>query len=321
MSAGPRTEFDFVEAFWQSLVGLDERVVARAARRRMLRTLAIAVLALLAAAAIALAASGVLSGSAAPQELGRAQHAIGLPRPGTVRLLPLRVADADHGPPWGVRLYATKKGLVCFQVGRVVEGRLVALGVAGAFGDDGRAHALPLEGEACGTPRGPTILFGGASQVTNRSGLLGGGCLTDEAVRAVRLGVPNARRYVATALAQHDPAALAHARRALRAAQQRARENAPLCRPSDERTIVAGTVAPRVRRVVATAGAQRFATAAHGFYLIVLVGDPARLRPTMVAVLAGGRRCLLPSVLGPNRNRSPALAPCDHAALVRAYGR
>ena len=60
----------------------------------------------------------------------------------SVRLLALRVPDPRGGPPWGMRLVRTTRGLLCAQVGRVVDGELGQLGLDGAFADDGRFHAL-----------------------------------------------------------------------------------------------------------------------------------------------------------------------------------
>jgi hypothetical protein len=60
----------------------------------------------------------------------------------SVRLLALRVPDPDGGPPWGMRLVTTTRGLLCAQVGRVMHGELGQLGLDGAFHDDGRFHAL-----------------------------------------------------------------------------------------------------------------------------------------------------------------------------------
>ncbi len=64
--------------------------------------------------------------------------------PGTVDLLPISVPDPRGGPPWGMRVLSTTRGAGCLQVGRLLDGKLVALGQDGAFGDDGRAHELPL---------------------------------------------------------------------------------------------------------------------------------------------------------------------------------
>jgi hypothetical protein len=60
----------------------------------------------------------------------------------SVHLLALRVPDPGGGAPWGMRLVATTRGLLCAQVGRVEHGVLGQLGVDGAFGNDGRFHAL-----------------------------------------------------------------------------------------------------------------------------------------------------------------------------------
>jgi hypothetical protein len=64
--------------------------------------------------------------------------------PGSVRLLTLSVPDPHGGLPWGMRVLSTTRGVGCLQVGRLLDGRLVAVGQDGAFGNDGRAHELPL---------------------------------------------------------------------------------------------------------------------------------------------------------------------------------
>jgi hypothetical protein len=64
--------------------------------------------------------------------------------PGTVRLLPVATPDPQGGPPWGMRVLSTTRGVGCIQVGRLVDGKLGALGQDGAFGDDGRFHELPV---------------------------------------------------------------------------------------------------------------------------------------------------------------------------------
>jgi hypothetical protein len=74
--------------------------------------------------------------------------------PASITLLPLRVPDPAGGPPWGLRELKTTRGLMCVQVGRVVDGRLGVLGRDGAFGDDGAFHAFSrtfMEGPGCGT--------------------------------------------------------------------------------------------------------------------------------------------------------------------------
>jgi hypothetical protein len=63
---------------------------------------------------------------------------------GTVRLLPIATPDPHGGPPWGLRVFSTTRGVGCIQVGRLLDGRIGALGQDGAFGDDGRFHELPV---------------------------------------------------------------------------------------------------------------------------------------------------------------------------------
>jgi hypothetical protein len=61
------------------------------------------------------------------------------------RLLPIRAPDPQGGLPWGLRLVRTTSGLLCLQVGRVVGGQLVQLGIDGAFADDGRRHPIAAD--------------------------------------------------------------------------------------------------------------------------------------------------------------------------------
>jgi hypothetical protein len=99
---------------------------------------------LLATTAIALAASGVILTGSPVRTLGHpvATAGEGIPAKGGSRLLPLRAADPAGGLPWGMRIVHTTRGLVCVQLGRVYHGQLGQLGTDGAFGDDGRFHAL-----------------------------------------------------------------------------------------------------------------------------------------------------------------------------------
>ncbi len=100
---------------------------------------------LLAGGTIALAATGViLTGAAVPvtAPVGPSEG-VGVAVSST--LLPLRVQDPDGGPPWGLRIVETSRGLVCAQVGRVHDGQLGELGTDGAFADDGLFHPFPLE--------------------------------------------------------------------------------------------------------------------------------------------------------------------------------
>lgn len=114
-------------------------------RRRGL--LGIMLAGLLPAAVAAAAVTGAFS-PGAPVPRSSAQPA-GAPvsrlEPGSSRVISLRAADPDGGPSWGIRVFRAHTGVTCVQVGRVVGGRVGVLGIAGAFGDDHRFHALPAQ--------------------------------------------------------------------------------------------------------------------------------------------------------------------------------
>jgi hypothetical protein len=114
------------------------------------------VLACLVATGSALAATGVLrTGEPVGATVGAIPNADeGVTIPGSAHLLGLRVADPDGGPPWGLRVLRTTRGLMCLQVGRVLDGRIGVLGEDGAFENDGAFHPLSvnfLNGRGCGT--------------------------------------------------------------------------------------------------------------------------------------------------------------------------
>jgi hypothetical protein len=74
--------------------------------------------------------------------------------PTSIALLSLRVPDPAGGPPWGLRELKTTRGLMCVQVGRIVDGRIGVLGRYGAFSNDGAFHPFSrtfMEGPGCGT--------------------------------------------------------------------------------------------------------------------------------------------------------------------------
>jgi len=98
------------------------------------------------AVALALALTGAFDGGGSrPPSSRAASGRAAAPSVLSVRLLPLRVADPQGGPPWGMRLVSTTRGLLCAQVGRVAHGQLGELGVDGAFGEDGRFHPLAAD--------------------------------------------------------------------------------------------------------------------------------------------------------------------------------
>jgi hypothetical protein len=121
------------------------KVDAAPARRRVSRPLALVVGGLLAAglATGALAATGVIAIGTPVRDTFGPHRGSGVVVAGSVRLLALRVTDPDGGPPWGMRVLGTTRGVGCVQVGRVVDGKLGILGRDGLANDDGRFHELP----------------------------------------------------------------------------------------------------------------------------------------------------------------------------------
>jgi hypothetical protein len=93
-------------------------------------------------AAPALAATGAFStGSTVPsakRQIATVGNGVALRR--GVQLTTLRVADPDGGPAWGLRLTRTSRGALCPVVGRVEHDRIGAIGLDGAFHDDGLFH-------------------------------------------------------------------------------------------------------------------------------------------------------------------------------------
>jgi hypothetical protein len=126
-------------------------------RRRLVLPLAIACLVLVAASAAA-ALLLTRGESVAPAfVLPATPHAgLGEPQPGTLSLLPMRVADPEGGPPWGMRVIRTTRGQLCLQAGRVVDGELGAIGSGYAFDGDGRFHPL-LPEDAISTDACPAV--------------------------------------------------------------------------------------------------------------------------------------------------------------------
>lgn len=121
------------------------RPALRAARPRRLGLLVALVALVLTGGTIALAATGViLTGSAVPAgpHVGPSE---GVGDPVSSTLLPFRIPDPEGGPPWGMRIVQTSRGLVCAQVGRVQGGALGEIGIDGAFADDGLFHPFPRE--------------------------------------------------------------------------------------------------------------------------------------------------------------------------------
>ncbi len=139
--------------------------------------------ALLAGGTIALAATGViLTGSAVPAAapVGPSE---GIGAAVSSRLLPLQVPDPVGGPPWGMRIVETSRGLVCAQVGRVHNGQLGELGTDGAFNNDGLFHPFPpgvVQSFPGGSTEDGTEIEGGTCTLAAGSGTVWGSAVAAE---------------------------------------------------------------------------------------------------------------------------------------------
>lgn len=155
----------------------ERRLSNRAAPRRWWRRRAVTLSVAFAALALVGAGGGeLLFGSGKPLPPAfvlPANPAVGLgrPLPASLSLLPLREADPAGGPPWGMRVIRTSRGLACVQAGRVVGARVGGLGIGYAFKGDGLFHpfspADAISSDSCATvdssgqafqPGGPTVV-------------------------------------------------------------------------------------------------------------------------------------------------------------------
>jgi hypothetical protein len=109
-------------------------------RRRVALSLALAALALVGAGGGALLFAPGKPITPAYELPAMSTVGIGRPLAPSLALLPLRVADPVGGPPWAMRVILTTRGLACIQAGRVLDGRLGAVGIGYAFKADGRFH-------------------------------------------------------------------------------------------------------------------------------------------------------------------------------------
>jgi hypothetical protein len=134
--------FDDLESQLRRAVRARHRTRPAWLRRGHRRTSAIVLVAMLVISAGALAAGGVIHIGAPAEQRNSRLDALrrGGVVQGTVRLLGVSTPDPGGGPPWGMRVFSTKRGEGCVQVGRVLDGKLGALGRDSSFHDDGLFH-------------------------------------------------------------------------------------------------------------------------------------------------------------------------------------
>jgi hypothetical protein len=152
--------FDDLESQLRRAVRARRRVRPSWRRRGHRRTPAIVLFATLAISAGALAAGGVIRIGAPAEPRGSSFYALrggGIVK-GTVRLLPVSTPDPVGGPPWGMRVLSTKRGEGCVQVGRLLDGKLGAIGQDSSFHDDGLFHEFAVD--TFGAKRACSLLDG-----------------------------------------------------------------------------------------------------------------------------------------------------------------
>jgi hypothetical protein len=119
------------------------------------RALAVVVTALVVATPAVGAVSGWFS-SGRPDAAPRVSPSsvFGVVKLGGARLLPIRVADPQGGPDWGLRLVRTDRGNTCLQLGRVKARQLGSLGIDDAWHNDHEFHTIrpnATYADACGS--------------------------------------------------------------------------------------------------------------------------------------------------------------------------
>jgi hypothetical protein len=270
---------DFHDAYRRQLVTAAGSLfeAPRAARKleprrpRRVQLVAIIALGALLLAAAAFGATQIIGFGApvAPAHAPGREHVsrttgVGLPvasgegSPASAQPLAIFVPDPRGGLPWGMRVVRTTRGLLCPQIGRLLDGRLGVLGQDGEFNDDGLFHELPasvLEPNTCITPSAWSILS--------------------------EVGVPAAGALQSPATSCVAPW--------LRAS----RSSAPRCPAGDERLIGFGLLGPDAVSVsyMADGRLHTVATAGRlGAYLVVLP-VPAKLAQNVPAL--GGKGGLL----------------------------
>ncbi|WP_354697294.1 hypothetical protein [Paraconexibacter sp. AEG42_29] len=279
----------------------DARAARRWRRRRGAPLLAAAASLLVAGGAIAAVAAGVLdTGAPVPGTPQGSSITRGQVKPGTALVLPLRVADPDGGPPWGIAVYDTENSLRpgarpasfrCLRTGRVQAGRLGVVGRDGVFGNDGKFHPVADEtalGGGCSRIIGGQTLnvSGGgppvpASGYTGSPGTAIGGCLKHPVLSSAS------------------------------AITKRRLGGRPLCDPAGGRLVRAGLAGPLATRVTLSNDRVRrtMTPGPGGAYLFVLKPGTAGVQPLqLTATYRDGTVCSEPLHMT-RRGHNPTLDP------------
>jgi hypothetical protein len=253
--------FDDLEIQLRRAVRTRRRTRPAWLRRGHRRTSAIVVVATLLISAGALAAGGVIpiGAPAEPHEDSFYSQRSGGIVKGTVRLLGVSTPDPAGGPPWGMRVLSTRRGEGCVQVGRVVDGKIGAIGQDSAFHDDGLFHEFSAN--TFGAERTCTLLDGKDRLFTN--------AVVGDITASAWTGSFAQKGCVPSTAGPYE-----------RFAEDGKRKPYPVCPPADERNLYYGLLGPYARSVTYVLEGRahtQATTGPEGAYLIVTRASPTQL--------------------------------------------
>jgi hypothetical protein len=272
---------DFLDALEAQLVGAAERRLDSPAesmsrptvgrehqgQRKRRRGTLVLIPALIILAVGGLALGGVIEiGAPAKTEISASGAGYGPLTPGSSHLLAISTPDPHGGPPWGMRVFSTKRGVGCIQIGRLLDGRLGAIGQDGAFNDDGRFHEVKA---------GDAIRFFSCSALDADGRIFNNVTVGDEPASAwTGTGAPPTR-YRAATPGTCVPATATPAEKAPQGGVP-----VKICSQADERDLYYGLLGPDAKSITYTSGGQQHTIATvgpEGAYLIATVASTHQL--------------------------------------------
>jgi hypothetical protein len=232
-------------------------------RRGHRRTSAVVLLATLLVCAGALAAGGVIRIGAPAEPSGSESSFYALKGggivKGTVRLLPISTSDPVGGPPWGMRVLSTKRGEGCVQVGRLLDGKLGAIGQDSVFHDDGLFHEFAVN--TFGAERACSLLDGNDRLFLN--------AVVGDIPASAWRGSYAEKGCVPSTAGPYE-----------RFAEDGKRKPYPVCSQADERNLYYGLLGPDAKSITYTLDGHAHTkptVGPEGAYLLVTKASPTQL--------------------------------------------
>ncbi len=253
--------FDELEGQLRGAVRVRRRIRPAWIRRGHRRTPAIVLVAMLVVSAGALAAGGVIQIGAPAEPHESSFYALkggGIVK-GTVRLLSVSTPDPAGGPPWGMRVLSTKRGEGCIQVGRMLDGKLGAIGQDSSFHDDGLFHEFAVN--TFGAERACTLLDGNDRLFLN--------AVVGDIPASAWRGNYADKVCVPSTAGPYE-----------RFAEDGKRKPYPVCPQGDERNLYYGLLGPDAESITYTLDGQTHTqptAGPEGAYLIVTKASPEQL--------------------------------------------